>query len=534
MMTHGRSAFLPVGSRLPRFSALDGQSAFDVIVVGAGITGLTTARLLGHAGLRVAVLEAARVGGGATGFSTGQLTALIDAGYVSIESDFGADGAKAVAGATMRAIDMVEAIVQSESIACAIRRVPTYMYAESAKDLETITKEAEAAVRAGLSVQLAATSEVPFRIDGVVRLDGQLDIDPSAYVQGLAKALPPSVTLFEETRVVSIEDGKEIQVKTDRGDLHAAWVVEATHVPGGRNSFHAKTAPYRSYVIAARSDNTLLPPGIFVDSRDPYLYLRDYGGLVLAGGEDHKTGQKPEGSAPFETLEVRLRERLAVGDVEHRWTTELYASVDGLPYIGPMSRDSHHLIATGFDGDGLVFGTLSGEILSEYIQGRVSAEAELFKPSRTKLIASAQRFVKEQVNVAFHLVGDRIKSAPSSTEGISAGTGAVVDLEGTRCAVFRDEQGELHVRSATGPHAGCVVQWNQDSRTFDCPCHGGCFSPKGDVLGGPPATGLAPVDVNVQPDTQPEPSSSRLRTVEPAPEVLAAKLRASALRVSRR
>lgn len=489
MMTQGRTAFLPVGARAPRFAASAGDQTFDVLIVGAGITGLTTARLLGSAGMRVAVVEARRVGGGVTAYSTGQLTSLVDAGYVGLESDFGAEGARFVAEITAGALTTVEEIVRADGIRCDLRRVPTLQYAELAEHVRDLEKEAAAATRAGLTVRMVDAAEIPFPTLGALRLDNQLDLDASAYVQGLARGLPTNVTVFEDTRVTSIEDGEPLEVHTEQGILRARFVVSATHVPGGRNTLHTKTAAYRSYVISARVEGGL-PPGIFVDGLDPYHYLRDHGGLVVLGGEDHKAGQRPDGAAPFDALEVYLRERFKVTEIVDRWTSELYAPVDGLPYIGPIADGSKHLVATGYDGDGLLFGTIAGKILSGHILDRPVAHAELFRPSRVNLTAAAPTFVKEQVNVAFHLVGDRVASAPTSAEGVAPGAGAIVDLEGTRCAVFRDESGTVHVRSATCPHLGCVVQWNPEARTFDCPCHGGCFSPLGEVLGGPPASAL--------------------------------------------
>ena len=494
MMTSGRSAFAAPGERIPRFSPIGVGRTFDVVIVGAGITGITTAHQLAMSGLSIAVIDAGRVGGGATAFSTGQLTAMVDAGYARIESDFGADAAKLVATATTRAMSTVEDLVGGEKLSCAMRRVPLVHYAETDEQARELEEEIAAAARAGLGLVHVGEETVPFPVKRVYRLEHQLEIDPSAYVQELARALPANVALFEDTRVVSIHEGSPFVLETERGEVRADWVVEATHVPGGRNSFHARTAPYRSYVIAAKSGAKKLSPGIYTDVVAPYHYWRAHKGLVLLGGADHKTGQREEGAAPFAELESHLRERMDVGEIAARWTTELYTPVDGLPYIGPMANGSRHLVATGFDGDGLLFGSLAGEILAHRVLGIRSAIGELLDPSRTNLLASASKFVKEQVNVAFHLVHDRISDVASSADGVALGQGAIVDLDGTRCAVFRDEDGKLHVRSATCPHAGCVVQWNSDAKTFDCPCHGGCFSPHGRVLGGPPATDLAVVE----------------------------------------
>lgn len=486
------TAFVPVGSRVARFAPLAGDLDVDVAIVGAGITGLGIARLLGGSGLRVVVIEGHRVGGGTTGSSTGQLTSLVDDGYVALESDFGADAAKVVAGLTAEAMNALERWVREDEIFCGLRRVPAFLYAETEKDVAELEKEAAAAARAGLGVRPIDPAEMPFPVHAAQRLENQIDFDPSAYVQGLAQRLPANVQVLEGTRVESIEEGDPSVVKTPHGTVRARWVVEARHVPGGLGMLHAKTAPYRSYVVAARTERPLRP-GIYADLKVPYHYLREHEGLVVLGGEDHKTGQRPDDARPFETLEAYLGERFGAFEVKARWTAELYAPVDGLPYIGPMRADSKHLVAAGFDGDGLLFGTVAAMLLSEHILGRPHPHASLFDPTRSKVLASAKQFVKEQANVALHMVSDRIASAPASADAIAPGCGGIVDLDGHRCAVYREATtGALHVRSATCPHAGGVVQWNPDSRTFDCPLHGGTFSPTGEVLGGPPGNDLDP------------------------------------------
>jgi glycine/D-amino acid oxidase-like deaminating enzyme/nitrite reductase/ring-hydroxylating ferredoxin subunit len=490
MLTRGQSAFLPIGQDAPRFPHVEGQATFDVIIVGAGITGLTTARLLGQAGLRVAVIEARRLGSGTTGWSTGHLTQLVDSGYHNVEKDFGEQAARDVAASLRQAIQFVEDVVVHDRLPCQFRRVPAYLFAEDQAEKGAVKGEYEAAVRAGLAASLIEAAPLPFPTTSALRVEDQASFDSSAYVQGLAARLPPSVTVFEGSPVLSIEEGQPFEVRCPQGTLRAGHVIDATHVPLGRNTFDAKTAPYRSYVLAARTSSPV-PVGIFWDTKDPYNYIRTLGDMVIVGGADHKTGQTGDGLAHYRQMRSYIEARFADAQIVAEWTAEYYVPVDGLPYIGPTSHGARHLVATGFDGDGLVFGTLAGLMLADAVQEKKNPYADLYSPSRFKPVASAGLFVKEQANVALHLVSDRFGAADAeSVDAVPRDAGRLVDIRGHRCAVYRDESGQVHIRSATCPHAGGIVQWNAASHTWDCPLHGGCFSPSGVVLGGPPAQGL--------------------------------------------
>jgi len=108
-------------------------------------------------------------------------------------------------------------------------------------------------------------------------------------------------------------------------------------------------------------------------------------------------------------------------------------------------------------------------------------------------VRSAAGWARTNATVARHMVGDRLATAPShSPSELARGCGALLDVDGKRTAVYRDEGGRLHMMSALCPHLKCVVQWNGHERTWDCPCHGSRFSATGALLEGPARQGLTP------------------------------------------
>ncbi len=476
------------------FPALDGVRRFDVAVVGGGITGLTTALLLKRAGKKVAVLSLSPVGRGVTCHTSAHLTACLDRTYGDVVSCFGDEAAAIAARSSATAIDFVGTLAGELKLDCDYDHVPGFQYTESAKDVTRLREEVALLQRLGLEASWASDVPLPFRTAGAIRFERQAVFHPVKYVGGLARAVHgDGCAVYERTRVIGIEEGLPCRVHTDRYTVTANDVLHATHTPlGVVLSLQARLAPHMSYVLSARVSQPA-PRGLFWDTAQPYHYVRHDadGTRVIVGGEDHKTGQEEDTLARFSALEAWARERFPVTAVEHRWSHEVCEPADGLPYIGRVPGSDHVWVATGYSGTGLTFGTVAAMLLADLVVGREHPWANVFRPGRVKPIASARAVVKENLDVAWRFVADRLAGAASDTvSDVAVGEGKIVEIEGNKAAVYRDEARQIHVLSPVCRHAGCIVAWNAAARTWDCPCHGGRYAPTGEVIAGPPTEGL--------------------------------------------
>jgi glycine/D-amino acid oxidase-like deaminating enzyme/nitrite reductase/ring-hydroxylating ferredoxin subunit len=486
-------------TRYPRFPRLEGDLGVDVAVVGAGITGLTAATLLKAAGKTVAVVEAQRVAEGVTGYTTAHLTEVVDATFDTLLSHFGEDGARLAVEAARASLERIAGFVRERGIDCGFRRLPGFYYTEHAGRVEDVRKEYEAARKLGLRATFTEDVPLPFPVAAGIRLDDQARFHVRRYLLPLLEAIPGGGShVFEGTRVVDVHDGEPCRLETETGTITAGDVVVATHVPLNRFFIQTKLAHYRSYVLACRVSGPV-PDGLFWDDEDPYHYIRaqeaEGGTLLIVGGEDHKTGQDDDTEARYRSLLDYARERFDVRSVAYRWSAQVAEPVDGLPFMGRNALSSRVYVGTGYSGTGLTFGTLAAMISSDLILGRENPWARLFDATRVKPVAGAKDYVRENVDFPKHLVGDRLKKAQGdSLADVARGEGRLVELGGKRVAAYRDPSGAVHALDPVCTHLGCLVQFNDAEKSWDCPCHGSRFDTRGQVINGPAVKPLPPAE----------------------------------------
>jgi glycine/D-amino acid oxidase-like deaminating enzyme/nitrite reductase/ring-hydroxylating ferredoxin subunit len=466
----------------------------DVAVLGAGITGLTSATLLKREGKSVAVVESKRIVRGATGYTTAKVTAGHGVLYAELGRSFGAEAARIYAESNQAALECIAQLVEEGGIDCDFERKANYVYAESAEEAGTLREEAEAAQRAGLDASFVEHTPLPYDVSGAIRLENQAQFHPRKYLLALAETIPGEGSqVFEQTTATNVKNGEPCTVETDRGTLRAKDVVVATHLPFEDSGlFFTKAHPHRSYAVAAPIEPAAAPDGMFINAGLPTRSVRTIRDgerlLVQVGGQGHKPGADEDTPARYAALEDFLQEHWPqAGPVEYRWSTQDYMSVDRVPYIGRLRRTSAHVFAaTGYSKWGMTAGTLAGMLLTDRILGRENAWAELYDAKRIKPKAALKRFVSGNAAAGYRFFADRLRAGGRSrVEALGPGEGAIVRDRGRKRAVYRDETGALHVLSPVCRHLYCHVSWNSAERTWDCPCHGSRYSGEGRVIQGP-------------------------------------------------
>ncbi len=413
----------------------------DVIVVGAGLAGLLTAYYLKAQGKKVLILEADTIASGQTERTTAKITSQHDVKYSKLLKNVGYEKAKMYATANEAAIKEYERLIESNNIECDFERASAYLY--SLTDRKTLLEEANAAVNLGIDAYFTKETELPFPVEGAVCFRNQAQFSPLKFVKHIAAELE----IREHTKVIDIKGNKVI---TKNGIFTADNIVIATHYPilNVPGFYFLRQHQERSYVLALSGCAPI--KGMYYGIDKNGLSFRQSGDNLLFGGGAHRTGKNPEvGSWCFLRQEAR-KYYPESKEVAH-WAAQDCMPHDGIPYIGKYSifRDNLYVI-TGFQKWGMTTSMVAAQIISDDICGKNNPYAKVFSPQRINVVAS---------------IGKLLVDLGVSIKGLTSGW---LGTKRKRC-----------------PHLGCRLVWNNDEKSWDCPCHGSRFDQSGELLDNP-------------------------------------------------
>jgi glycine/D-amino acid oxidase-like deaminating enzyme/nitrite reductase/ring-hydroxylating ferredoxin subunit len=500
------------------FETLNRSIECDVCVIGAGIAGLTTAYMLAKEGKKVVVVEKfPQIAQGETGRTTAQLVAFTDFSYAQLKRMHG-DQVKLIAESHRYALETIGRIALDEAIDCDYRKVPVFLFAPREEDYEKLDKEVQTLRDMGMMLirhprlPMKGLPEYP-----CIEIPGMAQMHALKYMFGLGEALNRlGVKIYTNTQASTMDEkDSHVEIKTTEGHLiRCAHMVTATNSPVSvLTGVHLKQAAWRTYVVGLRVEKGALPYAIWWDTLEPYHYVRlvefpDYD-VLLAGGEDHHTGRDEkggpdvdtveEGESPerFESLENWARGIFPqCGELLYKWSGQVMESIDGIGYIGRQNAKDRSFIITGDTGSGTTNATLGARLITDLITGVNNPWEQLYSPARLNLRA-ADELIKEGAAAFWQFKSYLTSGDVEESSEIANGSGAIVREGVKKVAMYKNEQGEVHMMSAICPHLGCIVQWNDIEKSWDCPCHGSRFDCYGKVLNGPAVGNLETIEAEI-------------------------------------
>ena len=479
----------------------------DVVVIGSGIAGMSTAYELSRLGKSVIVIDRGKIGGGMTSRTTAHLATELDDYYHELIRVRGEDEARRYHESQVAAVNRAEAICRDEGIDCQFHRLDGYLIPSEEGGGDVLQDEYEACRTLGVEVQWADNAPMPGLESGrCLRFPNQARFHPTRYLAGLAKSIVARGGRFfaDTVHVADWEEDGGVVIETEAGPtIRAGAAVFATNSPtNDKVVLHTKAMPMRTYAIAGRVPKGSAPDALIWDTLEAYHYVRiqelgESEDWLIVGGEDHRSGEATDMDARFAALADWTRRRYpGFGTVEFSWSGQVMETIDFMPFSGRNPGNDNIYVHTGDSGQGITNGIAGALTIAPLILGEDSRFAEIFEPSRKSFtsVPSLKEWAEGQVGVMKNMTEHIGPGEISSADELAPGEGGIMRHGIHKLAVYKGQDGAVTRRSALCTHMGCVVHWNPFEQCWDCPCHGSHFAPDGQVLNGPAVTPLAEVD----------------------------------------
>ncbi|WP_448205012.1 NAD(P)/FAD-dependent oxidoreductase [Azospirillum sp. sgz302134] len=379
-----RSWYADTATPQPQHPALEGELSCDVCVVGGGYTGLMTALELAERGFDVVLLEAQRVGWGASGRNGGQIITGYNKPMATIERWVGKEDARRLWDLGEEAKTLLAERVERHRIACDLTWGFLYAAVKPRHMADVAELEREMRGEYGYGqVRALDRDSVRGVVNSEAYVGGLFDsgsghLHPLNYALGLAGAAAKAgVRIFEDSRVTAIDTGAEPRATTPKGTVRARFLVLAGNAYLGTLAPRLSTMimPVATYLIAteslgAETAASLLPGNAAVSDMNLVLnyFRRSADHRLLFGGGVSYSGMDPPGvRQTMRSKMLAVFPQLRGAAVEYFWGGHVAITMNRMPQVGRLSPTT--CFAHGYSGHGVALAGMAGRVMAEAIRG---------------------------------------------------------------------------------------------------------------------------------------------------------------------
>ena len=481
-----------------KFQSLKENVDTDICIIGGGLTGLNLAYNLRKYNIKTILIEKDRICKSTSGNSTAKITSQHGLIYKYLADSKGIDFAKKYYKANEKAIGNIANIIKKENIDCDFEYQPSYVFTENISDIQKIKEEASIINKFGGKAEYLEAKDIEIsnlvKTIAGVKFENQAYFNPYKYANALAKICSNSqIHIYEKTKAVDVIDEENgYLIKTENGcEIKTKYLIITTkypivNIPG---FYFLKMYQSTSYGIGMKTKQKVFN-GMYINSEKPTISLRmakDKDGYILiVVGSDYKTGEEKDLSNSYTRLEKIAREIYPKGEIKYHWNTEDCITLDKIPYIGEFSKVwKNCYVATGFNKWGMTTSKIAADIIIDKIMGFENEYEKIFTATRVdpvKNIKEVGNMVKTSMDA---LVIKKLEMSKEEVNQTQKGEGKIVEIDGKKVGIYKNEQGEIYKINPVCKHLGCELTWNNLDKTWDCPCHGSRYDYQGNLLYGP-------------------------------------------------
>lgn len=454
----------------------------DILIIGGGIAGISTAYFLLNQDMKVTIIDKSYVGMGITSKTTAKLNYLQGTIYQKLEKNFDIKTSKRYLDSQKEAIELVRGIIKKEKIDCDLVKCDSFIFTKYKNNIKKIDKEKE--LLESFDIKCGTVDKLPihFPIEYGIVVHDTYTFHPLKYIGGLRKIIEKKIDIYENVMALEITPKDDyFIVKTDKGNIKTKYVVVTCHYPFFifPGIVPLKTYIEREYVNSSKFDLDSSPfTAISIDST--LHSIRFYKDYIIYGSNKHRLTNKIKYKENYEQSMNDFK-RLFSKDPEFSWMNQDIISNDDLPIIGrPDKKHPNLLMSTAFNTWGMTNGTIAGKILSDIIMDKDNKYIDLFDPTRVSMTGIIKSIVGSLYYAKVYGQTTVKKNPVFYNDHVY-----IVKIDGKYYGVYYDYYGKRHIVDHKCPHMMCNLVFNDEEKTWDCPCHGSRFDIDGNVIEGP-------------------------------------------------
>ncbi len=451
----------------------------DTLIIGAGMTGMNTAYMLRN-NKKICVVDANRVGHGVTLNSTAKINYFQGRMYTKIQKLSNKENAIKYLKSQREAINILINIIKKENIDCDLRQVESYVFANTKKEIESLKKEIQFLKDNGIDV---VNKKLPLKITAYDSycVDDTYIFNPIKYLQGIYNILEKNnVPIYENTKIIKIEKSKNYYIcNSSKYKIKAKIVIMATSYPYFIKPLFLpfRSSIEKSYIIVSKVKKDL--GFTCISSTNPTYSCRFYSDknniYQISLSESHNTSVSQNDKYHFNRVKEIFN--LNENDIVMKYSNTDIMSTDNIPYIGKI--DENIYIATAYNTWGMTNSVIGAKIITDIINNNSNEYVDLFNPKRI----NKSNIIKFPLILFYSiksLLGAKINKNKVWYKNVK------FKNENGKClAIYKDKNGFNHIIHNKCPHMGCSLIFNEQEKTWDCPCHSSRFDIDGKCIKGP-------------------------------------------------
>lgn len=444
----------------------------DTLVVGGGITGMSTLYQLRKNNVKALLVERNKCGEGVTARSTAKITYLQEKEYMNIRRFGKIDLAKGYLESQITAAKELKRIIDKENILCDLKKSESLLFTDDEENKVKLLEEYNFLKESGVNAEFVENEE---NFKYAIKVSDTYMFHPVKYVIGLKNILQEYVYENSKLEKISREDGV-YKCYVNAHVIKCRHVVIATHYPYFILPllFPFKNHVETSYVGAVKVREFKNINAINIDDETiSYRYHQDDKNnylIYLTNSLASPNIKSIKGN--FENLKKKY-------NFDYVWSNKDIITNDYLPLIGKLDEDDDGvLLACGYNTWGMANATLSSMILRDIILKRQNKYIELFRPDRLLSWNKVVRFFPDAYG--------SVKAILKSNKGnVNNSRVIYTKLDGKNVAIYKDENNKEHIVLNRCPHMKCGLVFNEVEKTWDCLCHGSRYDIDGKCIEGP-------------------------------------------------